>query len=124
VHNGRAKVGQVWGCDVYGISQVIPHHPDLYFYDMHGIEMLYTMMGRGCVSVSRVQTPYAEQITGVWKDGSRRHISRHPRRCRRLGIRCDAVLGRKAIRQVGDQWRGRGDRTRRLSSLPRPASRP
>jgi hypothetical protein len=100
VQNGQSKIGQMRGCDVYGVSQDIPHHPDLYFYDVHGIEMLYTMMGRGCASVTRVQTPYAEHITGVWKDG---------RLGTYRGIRANAgasgfgamVFGTKAIQQVG-----------------------
>ncbi len=101
---GQGKIGAVRGCDVHGISQVIPHHPDLFFYDMHGVEMLFTIMGRGCVSVARVQTPLAEHLTGVWKDG-RVGVYR--------GIRAGAgawdfgatVFGTKAIRTVavGDE---------------------
>jgi predicted dehydrogenase len=69
VRTGKKKVGKIMGCDACGTSNPIPHHPDLYFYDIHGVEMLYTLMGRGCVSVTRVQTPYTEQIVGVWEDG-------------------------------------------------------
>jgi predicted dehydrogenase len=84
VKNSKGDVAKGLAYDVFGISQSIPHHPTLYFYDIHGVEMLYTMMGRGCVSVSRVQTPHCEQITAVWKDG---RIGTY------RGIRGNAALG-------------------------------
>jgi hypothetical protein len=45
------------------------HHLDLAWYAIHPIEMLYTLMGPGCVEVTRVHTPDADVITGRWKDG-------------------------------------------------------
>ena len=44
-------------------------HPDLAFYGIHGVEALYAVMGRGCVSVSRKQENGADITTGKWKDG-------------------------------------------------------
>lgn len=63
------KVGKVNGCDAYGPCSLEPHHPDLYWYGIHGTESLFTIMGTGCVSVSRVQTKDTEVAIGVWKDG-------------------------------------------------------
>jgi len=63
------EVGEVLGCDVYGGCPREPHHPDLYWHAVHGVETLYTIMGPGCVSVTRVSTDVAEVVTGVWKDG-------------------------------------------------------
>ena len=40
-------------------------HPDLYFYGIHGIEMLFTVLGPGCESV----TWKDDVVTGTWKDG-------------------------------------------------------
>jgi predicted dehydrogenase len=62
-------VGQVLGCDAYAPCHLEPHHPDLYWYGVHGVEILFTIMGTGCESVSRVQTEDYELVTGVWKDG-------------------------------------------------------
>ncbi|MCP5118672.1 MAG: oxidoreductase, partial [bacterium] len=45
------------------------HHLDLSWYAIHPIEMLYTLMGPGCVEVTRAYTPDADEITGRWKDG-------------------------------------------------------
>ncbi len=63
------EVGDVLGCDVYGGCPREPHHPDLFWHGIHGVETLYTIMGPGCVSVTRAATDTADVVTGVWKDG-------------------------------------------------------
>jgi predicted dehydrogenase len=63
------EVGEVIGCDVYGGCPREPHHPDLFWHGVHGVETLYTIMGPGCVSVTRASTETADVVTGVWKDG-------------------------------------------------------
>jgi len=63
------KIGQVTGCDAWSPCELEPHHPDLYWYGIHGVEILYTVMGTGCESVTRAQTDSAEVVTGTWKDG-------------------------------------------------------
>lgn len=66
---GNEKIGEVLGCDAYGPCSLEEHHPDLFWYGIHGVETLFTIMGPGCVSVSRTQTKGAEFVTGVWQDG-------------------------------------------------------
>jgi predicted dehydrogenase len=63
------EVGTVLGCDVHGGCPTEPHHPDLVWHSIHGIETLYTIMGPGCVSVTRTSTDKGELVTGLWKDG-------------------------------------------------------
>ncbi len=47
-----------------------PHHElDLSWYGIHGVEMLYTLFGTGCVEVSRISSPDSDVVTGRWKDG-------------------------------------------------------
>lgn len=65
----QGKVGEVVGCAAYGPCELEAHHPDLYWYGIHGVETLFTIMGTGCESVTRIQTPGAELAAGVWKDG-------------------------------------------------------
>jgi predicted dehydrogenase len=63
------KLGTVLGCDVFAPCELEPHHPDLFWYGIHGVEALFTVMGPGCKSVSRVHTRDTELVTGVWNDG-------------------------------------------------------
>ncbi len=63
------KVGDVVGCDAYGPCHLEGHHPDLFWYGVHGVEALYTIMGTGCQAVSRVQTEGTDLAAGVWKGG-------------------------------------------------------
>jgi len=62
-------VGQVLGCDAFSPCSLEEHHPDLYWYGIHGVEMLFTIMGTGCQSVQRTQTKNYELVVGVWGDG-------------------------------------------------------
>jgi predicted dehydrogenase len=63
------KVGDALGCDARGPCTLEKHHPDLFWYGIHGVETLYTIMGTGCVAVTRVHTRDADLVVGTWKDG-------------------------------------------------------
>lgn len=65
----KHSVGEVLGCDVFSPCSLEEHHPDLYWYGVHGVEMLFTVMGTGCETVRRVQTKDGEFVVGIWKDG-------------------------------------------------------
>ena len=45
------------------------HYLDLSWYAIHPIEALYTLMGPGCESVTRVSGKDVDTIVGQWKDG-------------------------------------------------------
>jgi hypothetical protein len=63
------KVGAIVGAVSYGPCALEEHHPDLFWYGVHGVESLFTVMGVGCESVTRVQTDGTESVTGTWKGG-------------------------------------------------------
>jgi hypothetical protein len=65
----RTDLGSVTGCDSYSPATIEPHHPDLFWYGIHGVEALFTVMGPGCVSVTRVHSEGSDVVVGLWKDG-------------------------------------------------------
>lgn len=63
------KIGKVLGADTFSPATLEPTHPDLFWYGIHGVEILFTVMGPGCESVTRFSTPDSEIVIGKWKDG-------------------------------------------------------
>ncbi len=63
------RVGKVLGCEARGPCTLEPHHPDLFWYGIHGVEILFTIMGTGCEEVTRTQTEGTEFVVGRWSDG-------------------------------------------------------
>jgi len=61
--------GKVLGCTAFSPCHLEPHHPDLFWYGVHGVEILYTIMGPGCQTVARTHTAGEDVVVGVWKDG-------------------------------------------------------
>lgn len=64
-----AAAGPILGCDAFSPCSLEPHHPDLFWYGVHGVEILCTVMGTGCQSVQRAHTDNFDLVVGVWDDG-------------------------------------------------------
>jgi len=66
---GEGKIGKVVGADTYGPARYEKTHPDLFWYGIHGIEALFTVMGVGCKNITRINTVDTDMLVGTWKDG-------------------------------------------------------
>ncbi len=63
------RLGKMLGAVTFSPAPTESHHPDLFWYGIHGVEMLFTLMGAGCETVSRVHTEGSDVVVGRWKDG-------------------------------------------------------
>ncbi|MDO5582246.1 MAG: Gfo/Idh/MocA family oxidoreductase [Planctomycetia bacterium] len=62
-------LGTIYGCEAFSPASLNPKHPDLYWYGIHGVETLFTIMGPECISVSRTKTDSEDLAVGIWKEG-------------------------------------------------------
>lgn len=81
------SVGKVQKANTTSPASLEEHHPDLFWYGIHGVESLFTVMGTGCKSVKRgtvmeevttvdkatkkesKQTVSRITVTGTWEGG-------------------------------------------------------
>jgi hypothetical protein len=63
------KIGRVTGADVYSTATIEPTHPDLFWYGIHGVEIMFTVMGTGCRKVTRKKSDGTDIAVGDWGDG-------------------------------------------------------
>lgn len=66
----HGAVGRVTFAQTHSPCHLEPHHPDLFWYGVHGVESLFTVMGTGIQSVQRGTTTNGLiEVTGKWKGG-------------------------------------------------------
>jgi predicted dehydrogenase len=65
----QGGLGRVIGCDAYSPCSLEPTHPDFFWYGIHGVELLFTVMGTGCEEVVRMHTEGTDLAVGRWSDG-------------------------------------------------------
>ena len=64
----EGKAGKVLGANAYSPAHLEEHHPDLFWYGVHGVEILFTIMGTGCKSVKRTFTEGMDVVVGLWDE--------------------------------------------------------
>ncbi len=65
----KGKIGKVLGADTFSPATLEKTHPDLFWYGIHGVEILFTIMGKGCKEVVRVSSANTDIVVGSWQDG-------------------------------------------------------
>lgn len=74
--NDDSNRGKIVGVISYGPAPYhenklgdVPRNPGLFHYGIHPLEVLYTIMGPGCVRVSCHHEKGVDTVVGQWKDG-------------------------------------------------------
>jgi len=70
IHNG--SIGKVNYVETYGPCEIEKHHPDLFWYGIHGVEAMFTVLGPGCESVQRGAAAAGKiEVIGIWKNSAK-----------------------------------------------------
>lgn len=99
VRNG--SIGKVLRAETFSPAHREPTHSELYWYAVHGCESLFTVMGKGCETVTSKALPDGKtEITGKWSGG-------------RVGVFTDDPNGKKyggkAVGERGEAAVGASD---------------
>lgn len=96
------SIGKVKNAETFSPASLEATHPDLFWYGVHGVESLFTVMGTGCQSVKRGTTEDGKiMVTGTW-EGGRTGIFREAGEARK-------GYGGKAIGEKGEAEVGKYD---------------
>jgi predicted dehydrogenase len=94
------SIGKVKSAETMSPVSLEPTHPDLFWYGIHGVESLFTVMGTGCQSVKRGTTANGEiEVIGTW-DGGRTGTFRESK---------EKKYGGKAVGEKGEAEIGKYD---------------
>lgn len=91
------ELGAVLSCDAFSPAHLDPSNPGLFWYGVHGVEILYTFMGIGCARVTCYSSAAYDVVVGEWPGG---------RTATMRGIRAGAanygatVFGENKVRQT------------------------
>lgn len=68
----REELGEILSADAWTPASLHPGNPGMLHYGIHGVEMLYALVGPGCRTVSMAFTEKSEVASGIWPN---EHVS-------------------------------------------------
>lgn len=63
-----SETEDIRGAAMVGPCAYQPGIPELYWYGIHGVEVLFSVMGKDCIAVSRTSTEDTDLLVGTWAD--------------------------------------------------------
>ena len=65
----QKDLGKIVSAEVWGNAPLHPGNPGLLHYGIHGVEMVYALLGKGCEFVQNLSTEQGEVAMGLWPGG-------------------------------------------------------
>jgi hypothetical protein len=59
----------VLAAEAFGPAALLPDYPGLFWYGIHGAEILFSFMGASCASARCIAYPDLDVVIGEWEDG-------------------------------------------------------
>ena len=69
VKDRRDELGAVYGVDAFSPATQHERNPGFFHYGVHGVEIVFSLMGTGCRRVRCVRTEGTDVAIGEWSDG-------------------------------------------------------
>ncbi|MGG3914454.1 Gfo/Idh/MocA family protein [Rossellomorea vietnamensis] len=66
---GRRELGEIIGADCFGPMELQESQPGFFWYGIHSVEMLFTLLGEGADRVTVFSNGTHDSIVASWKDG-------------------------------------------------------
>ncbi len=97
IKDNPEMVGEIERVHVFSPASQESTNPGLFWYGVHGVEIIYTLMGAGCDSLMAVSEDSGDSIIAKWKDGrtatySGTRLTRHD-----YGLVVHGTKGTKAL---------------------------
>ena len=69
VKDRAGELGRVVGVDAFSPATQHERNPGFFHYGVHGVEIVYSLMGKGCTRVRCLSLPGMDHALGEWGDG-------------------------------------------------------
>ena len=64
-----AEEEEIVFCEAFGPAPLLEDYPGLFWYGIHGAEILFSYMGPGCTAVQCAPREEMDVVIGEWEDG-------------------------------------------------------
>ena len=65
----QKDLGKIVSAEIWGNAPLHAGNPGLLHYGIHGVEMIYTLLGKGCEFVQNLSAEQGEVAMGLWPGG-------------------------------------------------------
>ncbi len=66
---GLAGDDKVGSCEAFGTMSILDDYPTYFWYAVHGADLIFSYLGRGCRTVRAIHGAEADLLVGIWEDG-------------------------------------------------------